>query len=316
MPHIPDESIHSELRRVGHAVRRFPSFTPRALRTVACVMNAADRMGVWPGKSPRPRRAHLARPDGTRLVVSVFDPKGGVEPGAPVVVWIHGGGFALGAPLQDFYFIDQFVGMGCTVVAPSYRLSTQVPYPAAFDDCYRTLLWAYETFYEGAECVRPLAVGGDSAGGSLCVAVCLRARDEGSVQVSFHMPLYPMLDDRMVTPSSRENDAPVWNSASNEAAWRMYLGELYGADDVPAYAAPARALDLSGMPPGCTYVGDIEPFRDETVAYVERLRAAGINMDLLELPGCFHGFDMLCPTSSPARQAAAFLQESFRRACF
>lgn len=208
MPHIPDESIHPELRRVGRAVRRFPSFTPRALRTAACVMNAADRMGVWPGKSPRPRRAHLARPDGTRLVVSVFDPKGGTAPGAPVVVWIHGGGFALGAPLQDFYFIDQFVGMGCTVVAPSYRLSTRVPYPAAFDDCYRTLLWAYETFCEGAECARPLAVGGDSAGGSLCAAVCLRARDEGSVRVSFHMPLYPMLDDRMTTPSSRENDAP------------------------------------------------------------------------------------------------------------
>lgn len=317
--HVADGDLHPQLRRTGRLVRRMmPAFTERTLRLAAAATVFADRLRFWPGASPRPRREFLARPDGTRLAVSVFDPKGGALPGAPVVLWIHGGGFALGAPWQDCGFIDRFVALGCTVVAPSYRLSVRAPYPAALDDCFQALTWASCTFCApgapGEGPARPLTVGGDSAGGNLCAAVCLRVRDEDGVPVAFHMPLYPMLDDRMETPSARDNDAPVWNTASNRVAWRFYLGELCGTDEVPAYAAPARAEDLSGMPPCCTYVGTVEPFHDETVAYVERLRTAGVPVDLLELPGCFHGFDMLCPSSDPAREAGSFLERSFCRA--
>ncbi len=317
--HIADEDLHPQLRRTGRVVRALlPAFSARTLRLAAVATALVDRLRFWPGKSPRPRRVRLARPDGTRLAVSVFGPKGGMRPGAPVVLWIHGGGFALGAPWQDACFVDRFVALGCTVVAPSYRLSVRAPYPAAFDDCYQALTWAYEAFCApgdaGAGPARPLAVGGDSAGGNLCAAVCLKARDEGGAPVAFHMPLYPMLDDRMETPSSQGNDAPVWNTASNEAAWRLYLGERCGSGDVPAYAAPARAADLAGMPPCCTYVGGVDPFRDETAAYVGRLRAAGVAADFLELPGCFHGFDILCPSSDPACKAGEFLERSFCRA--
>ena len=310
--HIEDSQIHPELRRTGRILRTLApaSFSPRTLRLSAAVMNAAERLRVWPGKSPRPRHVGVERPDGTRCPVWVFEPARRSEKPAPDVLWIHGGGFALGAPLQDFGFIDLFVSLGCTVVSPHYRLSTEAPYPAAFDDCYRTLEWAYDRFCEAQD--RKLAVGGDSAGGGLCVAVCLKSRDAGGPPVAFHMPLYPMLDDRMATPSSRDNDAPVWNSASNEAAWRLYLGGLSGTDDVPAYAAPARARDFAGMPPGCTYVGSVEPFHDETISYVDALRSAGVGMDLLVLPGCFHGFDLVCPRSTPAREARSFLERSFR----
>ena len=311
--HVEDEQIHPDLRRAGRLARRIvPSFSERTLRMGAAVMSLSDRLGIWPGSSPRPKRVLIERPDGEALRASVFEPEGGPSPTAPVIAWFHGGGFALGAPCQDYGFIGRFVALGCSVVAPSYRLSVRAPYPAAFDDCLLATRWAHETLCEPHG--RPLVVGGDSAGGSLCAAVCLAARDGKTPPVAFHLPLYPMLDDRMETASSRDNDAPVWNTASNEAAWRLYLGELFGSDEVPATAAPARAADLSGVPPGCTYVGDIEPFRDETAAYVSRLRAAGVPMGFLELPGCFHGFDMLCPKSAPAKAAGAFLERSLRDA--
>ena len=265
----------------------------------------------------------MPREDGSALTLSVFKPtdrtggrkseRDGAHASAPVVAWIHGGGFAVGAPLQDFLFIDRFVAEGCTVVSPSYRLSVDVPYPAALDDCYDALLWAHAKLRDAYGNPRPIAVGGDSAGGNLCAAVCLRARDEGTALVRFMMPLYPMLDDRMTEPSARSNDAPVWNSAANEAAWRIYLDKLFGTDDVPAYAAPARATDLHGMPPCCTYVGDIEPFHDETIRFVERLRAAGVPVDFREFAGCYHGFDIVRPGSEPADEAANFLMQSFRR---
>lgn len=311
--HIPDERIHPELRSFGRMARRFPvSYGPVMLRLAAAAMKVADAMRIWPGKSPRPKRVSIRRADGSSFSVSVFESEGGAADGAPAVLWIHGGGFALGAPLQDFMFIDRFVAEGCVVVSPMYRVSVDEPYPAAFDDCYNTLLWMQDNCTNADGSSHPIAVGGDSAGGNLCAAVCLKARDERSVSVRFQMPLYPMLDDRP-TSSSRDNNAPVWNSEANESAWRMYLGELYGVEDVPIYAAPARAKNLSGLPPCCTYVGDIEPFHDETVAYVGRLRAAGVPVDFREFEGCFHGFDIVCPNSTPAREAAEFLMTSFRR---
>jgi len=142
-------------------------------------------------------------------------------------------------------------------------------------------------------------------------AVCLYARDKGEVNIAFQLPLYPMLDDRMITASSQNNDAPVWNTASNEAAWALYLE---GVEDVPAYAAPARAEDLRGLPPVCTYVGTIEPFHDETVDFVDRLREQGVAVAFKEYEGCFHAFDMMGAGTKVGKDARAFLLENFRAA--
>ena len=127
------------------------------------------------------------------------------------------------------------------------------------------------------------------------------------------MPLYPMLDDRMQTESACDNNAPVWDSASNAQAWQRYLGELCGGD-VPSYAAPARATDYTGLPPAVTFVGDIEPFRDETIAYIDNLRNAGVPAELAVYPACDHAFDMLAPTSQVARQAGEFFIAAYRHA--
>jgi acetyl esterase/lipase len=160
--------------------------------------------------------------------------------------------------------------------------------------------------------VRPdqLFVMGVSAGGGLTAAVSLMARDRGEVRIAHQMPLYPMIDHRMVTGSSRDNDAPVWGSKHNRIAWDLYLGGLAG-DDVPRYASPALETDYSDLPPTSTFVGDLDPFLDETVAYAEGLAAAGVAVEFRRYPRCYHGFDMIRPGAKVSRAAKDFLCDRF-----
>lgn len=310
---ISSSAMDWRIRPLGTAIRlAHPAFTQRSFRSANALL---DRFlaGRWLGRSTSVTQVFVTRPDGTRLRLLVCRSRRR-RPDAPVtgLLWLHGGGFALGIPEQDFIFGDLFCGDGsCVAVLPDYRRSTEAPYPAALEDCYLALVWMHERAEELGISRRQLFVGGDSAGGGLTAAVCLRARDEGTIPVAFQLPLYPMLDDRGITASSRGNDAPVWNTASNETAWRLYLR---GVDEVPAYAAPARAEDLRGLPPACTFVGSIDPFRDETAEYVRRLRAAGVEAWLREFPGCFHAFDLLAYPAQPARQARRFLRDAFRHA--
>lgn len=206
----------------------------------------------------------------------------------------------------------------CVIVAPDYRLSIDAPYPAALDDCYKVLLWMKNYAQELGIREDQLMAGGESAGGGLTVALALLARDRGDVNLAFQMPLYPMLDDRMLSESARENNAYVWNSDTNRWGWKLYLGDLYGGD-VPIYAAPGRAADYRNLPPAVTFVGDIEPFRDETIRYVENLRAAGIRVDFRIYKGAYHGFDIINPGANISKAARDFLMESFKHAaarCF
>jgi acetyl esterase/lipase len=159
-----------------------------------------------------------------------------------------------------------------------------------------------------------LAVGGASAGGGLTAAVTLYARDKGDVAVAFQMPLYPMLDDRASTESARENNVPVWDAVTNTSAWKLYLGPLSGSSDIPAYAAAARCEDYAGLPPTLTYVGDLETFLDETVAYVDNLRAAGVPVEFEIFPGAYHGFDGFVPKAAVSVQAIQLRNRWFRHA--
>ena len=95
--------------------------------------------------------------------------------------------------------------------------------------------------------------------------------------------------------------------------WKLYLGDLF-EKDVPDYAAAARATDYSNLPPSVTFVGDLEPFRDETIEYVNNLRKAGIPVDFQIYKGCYHGFDIMCPNAKVSKEAVSFLSNSFRYA--
>lgn len=156
-----------------------------------------------------------------------------------------------------------------------------------------------------------LIIGGNSAGGGLTAALSLYARDKNEVAIAFQIPLYPMLDDRMDTESAKDNDAPVWNSKSNYIGWKLYLSDLFGTDNVPTYASPARASDFSNLPPTLSFVGDIEPFYDETILYMEKLRKNGIPVHFEVYKGCFHAFDFIGSNTNIAQEAISFLMKNF-----
>ena len=257
---------------------------------------------------------YIERKDGTKLRICIFRPKKTCRD-VPGLLWIHGGGYSMGSPEESKILIERFIAArDCVVVAPDYRLSVEAPYPAARLDCYEALLWMRDHCRELGIRENQLMVGGDSAGGGLTAAVTLYARDRKEVAIAFQMPLYPMIDDRMTTESSRDNNAPIWNSEQNYNGWKLYLGELFGKPDVPYYAAPARAEDLSGLPPAVTLVGDLEPFRDETVQYVEKLKKAGVPVEFKLFKGCYHAFEQMCPLARVSRRAVRFLTDAFRRA--
>jgi len=314
MPHIRNKDIHRDIRLAGALLRKImPVFTKEQLIKLS---EKCEKLltGHWLGKNTAAESLWVERGDGTKLRLLVCRSKKGTKPLATGLLWIHGGGYAIGAPEQDFLFIDSLVGDGSGIaVMPAYTLATRAPYPAALEDCYLALKWMKEHAEELGIHPGQLFVGGDSAGGGLTAALCLYARDKQEVNIAFQLPLYPMLDDRMITASSRNNDAPVWNSHSNEAAWALYL-EGIPKDEVPVYAAPARAADLRNLPPACTYVGTVEPFYDETVDFVNRLRAQGVEVAFREYEGCFHAFDMMGAFTKVGRDARAFLLQSFRDA--
>jgi len=227
------------------------------------------------------------------------------------VLWLHGGGYAVG--MKEMVHMSRAMGLvkrfGAVVLAPGYRLSLQSPYPAAMDDCYAALLYLKE--HAAALGVRSdqIMVGGESAGGGLCAAVCIRARDTGEVNVAFQMPLYPMLDDRD-TETSRENHGRVWNTRRNHLAWRLYLRGTDRAQLSP-YAAPARLTDFSGLPPAYSFVADEEPFYAETVRYFDRLRAAGVPAKLDVYHTNMHAFDMMRPRDAQSVAAAEAFERQF-----
>lgn len=231
------------------------------------------------------------------------------RPGAVGFLWIHGGGYAIGTPGGEKRFLAPYVLQTNTIaVVPDYRLSPAAPYPAAFEDCRDTLLWMKEHAAELGIDENRLFVGGASAGGGLTAALALYARDSGKVNLAFHMPIYPMINDKMDTVSMIGNTGMLWDEKRNRAAWKVYLDTLYGTDDVPKYAAPARETDLSGLPPCYTFVGTLDPFYDETLQYVQRLISCGgkARCDIYE--AAFHGFDVIpCRLSTAAR--AKLLEE-------
>lgn len=311
---IKSSMIDKDLRTTGIMMKIIPNlfFTESGLRLLNKLSN--KRRVKVKGDTMQVTEEWIARRDGSKLRVCIFRPLKPVE-GVPGLLWLHGGGYALGAPEQAEMMAKRLIeASNCVVVAPDYRLSVEAPYPAALEDSYEALLWMKSHAKELGIRENQLMVGGDSAGGGLTAALSLYARDKGEVAIAFQMPLYPMLDDRMTSESARDNDAPVWNSESNSVCWKLYLGELFGTTNVPYYAAPARAKDYSNLPPTATFVGELEPFRDEVIQYVEDLRRAGVPVGFEIYKGCYHAFEQMCPKAEISKRAVAFIIDSFKYA--
>lgn len=243
--------------------------------------------------------------DGRKIPLMVLKPKK-ASANAFGVLWIHGGGYVTGMKEMALFSraVDLVEKFGCTVVSPGYRLAPIHPYPAALDDCYDALLWLKDNAQKLDVRTDKFIVGGESAGGGLCAAVCMRARDFGDVDIALQLPLYPMIDN-LPTKTNVGNHGKVWNSTPNNFAWKAYLRSIAKPDCASAYAAPARQIDYENLPPCYTFVGTGEPFYAETCSYVSHLRDAGVEAVLDIYDTDVHAFDMVHPDTELANEAAA-----------
>jgi acetyl esterase/lipase len=286
------DRVHPELRDV---LRQLPAFRlpgdlEKARNNPMPPLKPSERVSI--------RDEVIKGAAGQNMMIRIYEPAAGLagEGPRPALLWIHGGGYVMGHPGYDDNLCQLFAETaGCIVFSPDYRLAPEHPFPAGLEDCYAALSWIHESAGPFGIDTSRVAIAGASAGGGLTAALALLARDRGGPRICFQMPLYPMIDDRNVSPSSHEIDHPaVWNRENNIAAWEMYLGHL-GKTAVPAYAAPIRAENLAGLPPTYTCVGQLDPFRDETIEYAARLAQAGVDVEFHLYPGGYHGYEHAAP---------------------
>ncbi|MEU2093150.1 alpha/beta hydrolase [Nocardia beijingensis] len=219
-----------------------------------------------------------------------------------VLVWLHGGGFVMGDLDTEHPWATLLANdSGVTVISVGYRLAPEHPFPAAHDDIYAVLTWTVEHATElGVDPAR-IAIGGHSAGAGLATAVALRARDEQGPPIRFQLLNQPVLDDRQLTWSARAfTDTPFVTRAKVAQMWQHYLA----ATPATPYAAPARAEDLSGLPPAYIATAEYCPNRDEDIEYALRLLRAGVPVELHQWPGTFHGSQAIRSAGVSQRQSA------------
>ncbi|MEW2290931.1 alpha/beta hydrolase [Streptomyces sp. NPDC047841] len=251
-------------------------------------------------------------PDVAVTVLSPADPR----PGLTGILHIHGGGMVAGTRMFGLEDYLPYVAEGdAVVVTVDYRLAPEHPDPAPVEDTYAALVWMARAATELGIDERRLIVAGRSAGAGLAAGTVLKARDQGHPYIAHQVLDSPMLDDRMQTSSSQmlDGDGP-WDRNDNLFGWTALLGERRGGPGVSPYAAPARATDLTGLPRTYLSVGTADIFRDETVAYAQRLSEAGILVDLHLWGGGFHGYDLVVPDAPISRATSNARDEFMRRA--
>lgn len=232
--------------------------------------------------------------DGTLITLYRFTPAAAAAAPGPraAVLHHHGGGYVQNTVAQFAKDIKRYAhASGLTFYAADYRVAPEHPFPAPFDDCYAALEWLHA--HAESEQIDParIALFGISAGGGLAAGVALKARDEKvSPPIKKLVLAYPMLDDRTYWPDEHPlNPYLIWTGAFNRVAWGAYAGA--DGEKISPYAAPARAKDLSGLPPTFIDCGELDLFRDEDVEFGARLLKAGVSVELHLYPGVPHAFE-------------------------
>lgn len=250
-----------------------------------------------------------SRNGGPDIRVRIFRPKTDNIP-LPAILYNHGGGYVACVPEVALNIIADYIKLRpSVVVAPDYRKAITHPFPAAFDDCYDTLLWMRDNSVSLRINSDKFIIAGASAGGGLTAAISLKARDTQDVKIAFQVPLYPMLDHRQETESIKENNGPYWDSKANALGWRLYLRNI--GETVPGYASPALNEVYDDFPPTITFIGELDPFRDEVIEYVDKLKAKNIPVKFEVFAGAFHGFENIKPRTELAKRAKKFHHEAF-----
>ena len=248
---------------------------------------------------------------GVELPVRLYRPSG--ERPLPALVYFFGGGWTLGSiETSDAICRRLANSAGCVVVTPGYRLAPEWKFPAAVGDCDAAVGWVAAQAAELGIDPGRLAVGGDSAGGNLAAAVTLLCRDRSGPGLVAQLLVYPVTDYLSDTASMRDATDPLlFNRDSVAWYWRHYL--LSPEDGLDPFASPLRAADLGRLPPALVITAEYDPLRDQGEQYADRLRGAGVPVELTRYSGMIHGFFAMSGELDGGRralaQAARFLRE-------
>ncbi len=231
--------------------------------------------------------------DGEKIEVFMMSPKV-LGKNAPCLVYLHGGGFVL--PAAGYHYKNAMhyaKEVGCKVLFINYRLAPKHPHPVFFEDCYAAFSWAYDNAEViGIDNTR-MGIGGDSAGSTLAVGVCMMARDrKHPVKFLFQMLPYPFLDARSDSESCKKyTDTPMWNSTLSDRIAPMTKADRNRPDYI--YYSPVEADNFTELPPAYIETAEFDCLHDDGILYAAKLRTAGVDATLNETKGTMHGFDIM-----------------------
>lgn len=251
--------------------------------------------------------------DNPELKIRVYKPAGRTEEVLPCGMFFHGGGFLFGSVYRQNDLCNRYSkNAGCAIVSVEYRLAPQHKGPAPVEDAYAALLWIDAHAEELKIDRNKIALIGISAGANIAAALALMTRDRKGPQPIIQMPLYAELDYRMETASAKEiTSRKIWSYPYSQISWDAYLDK---GKPVDYYTSPSLAEDLTGLPPLFSYVGTLDPFRDENIEYWNRLMKAGIPVEAHVYPGGFHSFEVSVPNAEVSKAAYEATYAALRRA--
>ena len=235
----------------------------------------------------------------------------------PAIVHFHGGGYVLGTAQEAVPDLEKIAHeLDCVAVTVDYRLAPETPFPGSLEDNYSALKWLWQYAAQLGVDTQRVAIMGESAGGGHAAMLAIAARDRKEFKLAAQILIYPMLDDR--TGSSRPVPSHIgtfiWHRRSNQFGWSSLLGQTAGGRAVPYGSVPSRVPDLSALPPTFIGTGSIDLFVEEDIEYANRLVTAGVPVELLVVPGAYHGFDGIAPDATLTRHFRAARLAALRRA--
>ena len=306
----PDIRLHPELQSVKAHVLPTNRWALAALQMVLRLVNRLHRRHFKRVLT----RTSIRSSDGHQIPTLIIKPE---QPQAlmPALLYFHGGAFVMeGAPPHVENAMRYAAEATCTVLFVEYRLAPQHVFPAGFNDCHAALLWTIANARElGIDATR-IAVGGDSAGGTLAAGVAQRALQEDRIPLIGQLLIYPAVDLLCTRPSmTLFKNVPPFKDVSAARVAKIYLGSA-PSKPLPRYSSPIDG-SLKGLAPAYVETAQFDPLHDQGVDYANRLRAEGVEVELNDIPGAIHGFDVVASKSSPSHEAMnrriRFLQRIF-----
>ncbi|KRA23005.1 alpha/beta hydrolase [Microbacterium sp. Root61] len=305
-----DPQITAIYTAMAETLQSFGDFTPPARGDVQALRTMIDASmpacPAPPSTGVSLTQHMVASSNEGQFEVRWFTPENlATDTAGPAVVYLHGGGMVAGkAEYYDDlvkYYVQQ---SGVPFASVDYRLAPENPGTGMATDAADAIDWLIARAAELWIDPQRIAVMGDSGGGGVAAGAAILARDRG-VALAKQILVYPMLDDRTITPDPSIAPYAAWDWDSNWTCWTAVLGDDIAGDDVSPIAAPARLRDFSGLAPAYIEVGELDIFRNESISYAQRLHAAGISCELHVLPGVTHGHDRVSVDIDVSRRSFA-----------